>query len=27
MTMPATQPTGSHQVKVENGDVLVKLLK
>ena len=25
LTMPATRPTGSHEVKVENGDVLVRL--
>jgi 3-phenylpropionate/trans-cinnamate dioxygenase ferredoxin subunit len=25
LTMPATRPTTAHEVKVENGDVLVKL--
>jgi 3-phenylpropionate/trans-cinnamate dioxygenase ferredoxin subunit len=25
LTMPATQPTGAHEVKVEAGDVLVRL--
>ncbi len=25
LTMPATKPTGSHEVKIEGDDVLVKL--